>query len=204
MSAPLFLPDFSPRIRNRALSSSLLALSSHSRNTQRWSKHKTLKEEILAFYARQSEGIPHIPSYLVDTVYTRLIKQQLQLFNKRIEFKADVRTGPTIAANRNLQPVLRQHLVDERIDMSFYEHIPTLNSSATGKKVPTAKEYAALGALLNRDNHNFILAIQDLRLPSAWDVRPKCDYIDVNSDNLELTYTGKYFRDHKSSSVTFK
>jgi hypothetical protein len=195
MSSPSFLSDFSPRIRNRAINPSLLALNSQSRNAiNRMLKHKTLKEEISAFYARQSEGIPHIPSYLINTVYAHLVKQQYELFNKRNEFKQDTRMEPTDAVRRKIQQNSAQHSLDERIELPFYEHVPTSSTINTGKKVPSAKEYANLGVLLNRDHHNLALAIQDLRLPSAWDVRSKCDYIDTSSDYLQLTYTGKLIK----------
>ncbi|KAI7893566.1 concanavalin A-like lectin/glucanase domain-containing protein [Mucor mucedo] len=196
MSSPFFLGDFASQSRNRALGPSLRGLSTAARNNnpQRWSSQKTIKEEILLFYARQSEGIPHIPDYLTNTVYDRLVKKQYVLFNKKNDYKYEARKDlvePTNVAHKNM-PLnsLRQHSLDERSGMSFYEHTPTSSNNNAGKKVPTVQEYAALSALLNRNSYDFNLLIQDLRLPSAWDVRPKCDFIGVNSDNLELTYTG--------------
>lgn len=194
MSSPIYLPH----LRGRALENPLRGLNPASRtnSTQRWSSQKTFKDEILSFYARQSEGIPYIPDYLANTVYARLVHKQHTLFNKKNDYKYKARAEPvepTQVTRKNMSHSLRQQLIDERIELSFYEHISTSSNNNGGKKVPTVQEYAALSALLNRDSYDFTLVIQDLRLPSAWDVRPKCDFIEVNSDHLELTYTGKYY-----------
>ncbi|KAG2231088.1 hypothetical protein INT48_003457, partial [Thamnidium elegans] len=76
----------------------------------------------------------------------------------------------------------------DRLAVPFYER---LSISSTRKKTPSAKEYSVLSALVNQSNYNLSLAIQDLRLPTAWDVRARHELIEASPDNMQLTYTGK-------------
>ncbi|KAG1359830.1 hypothetical protein G6F62_000538 [Rhizopus arrhizus] len=61
-------------------------------------KPKTLREEIQAFYARQVEGIPYIPSYLQNTVYAQLLEQQSLLFKKIPHVKLTAKSEKTVEA----------------------------------------------------------------------------------------------------------
>lgn len=61
-------------------------------------KPKTLREEIQAFYARQVEGIPYIPSYLQNTVYAQLLEQQSLLFKKIPHVKLTAKPEKTVEA----------------------------------------------------------------------------------------------------------
>lgn len=196
MSSPSLLSEFSPRIRNRQSSASLLALNQQSRNVlSRMLKRRTLKDEILSFYARQSEGIPEVPSYLSNTMYAHLVEQQEILFKKRLsnidQFRKTL-AEPTEAMMKRVQQILIQQMEDDRMELTFNDHHHTLSS--TDKKLPSTQEYAVLETLLTRDHFNLALAIQDLRLPTAWDVKARGEHVDISPDHLQLTYTGKKFR----------
>lgn len=144
----------------------------------RLSKYRTLKEEIAGFYARQCEGMPFIPTYLTNSMYAHLLQEQYSLFQKSHQ----TQKAPTVERKKTLA-------LEEKLEIPLYERLPL--SSSHGKKVPSSKEYMALSDLLTQNNYNLSLAMQDLRLPTAWEVRGKDEYIEASADRLELTYTGK-------------
>lgn len=188
MSSPPLLSEYAPYTprRSRPSQHSVLALNHLSRHAlSRMLKRRTLKEEILSFYARQNEGLPNIPSYLANTVYAHLVKQQSSLFKKRLTRKPPTNEKAKIRVHHNLNI----QGDDERMELTFQEY--SLYNSAE-KKIP-GQEYTALEALLTQDHYNLTLAVQDLRLPTAWDVKAKGDHVEISSDHMQLTYTGKTF-----------
>ncbi|KAI8369692.1 CTLH/CRA C-terminal to lish motif domain-containing protein [Blakeslea trispora] len=165
MSSILSQP--SPLLRNRR---TMIVLNQHSRNTlSRMFKHKTFKEEILAFYARQSEGLPIIPNYLRSTVYAELVSQQYQIYTKICQ-------------------------TTDKKDKKECVYEST-------RKIPSSQEYDALQALLTSDSFKLSLAMQDLRLPTAWDIRAKGNFIDISLDHMQLTYRGNGKDDPEVSSA---
>lgn len=186
MTSPLFPSEYSPRLRNRPLNGSLLTMNLNSRSPMnRIIKQRNQKEEISIFYARQSEGLPHIPSYLSNSIYAHLVREQFNLFSKINESEQDTSTEPTfieIHKNKNRQ------ILDDRVALPNYERLSTSN---TRKKLPSAKEHAVLSTLVNQSNYNLSLALLDLRLPTAWDLRVRHEFIEASPDNMQLTYTGK-------------
>ncbi|KAI9267035.1 concanavalin A-like lectin/glucanase domain-containing protein [Helicostylum pulchrum] len=194
MTSPLFPSEYSPRLRNRQLNSSLLPLNSGSRsNMNRAIKKRNQKEDISIFYARQSEGLPRIPSYLSNSIYAHLVREQFNLFSKINEQVTSAE--PTSIDIR--KDKIRQ-ILDDRISLPLYEGLSTSN---TRKKLPSAKEHTALSALVNQSNYNLSLAILDLRLPTAWDMRVRHEFIEASPDNLQLTYTGDGKDDSDVASV---
>lgn len=181
MSTPPLLSDFSPRIRGRQNQPSMLALSQQSRTAlSRMLKRRTLKEEVLAFYARQSDGLPFIPSYLSNSLYAHLVKQQLILFNKRI-----VRKEPT--STTAVQSNWNVFGEDDQVDFSLHDYAGNANAD----KRLSVQEAKVLETLLSQDHFNLTLAVQDLRLPSAWDMRAKGENVELSPDRMQLTYRGK-------------
>ncbi|KAI8365430.1 concanavalin A-like lectin/glucanase domain-containing protein [Choanephora cucurbitarum] len=173
MSSPL-LSQPSPRLRNRR---TMMALNQQSRHAlSRIFKHKTFKDEILAFYARQSEGLPIIPDYLRNTVYAELVQQQYQIYIK-------ICPSTVIVADKK----------EKKEEMCLYD-LPI-------KKIPSPQEYDALQTLLTSDSFKLTLAMQDLRLPTAWDIRAKGNHIDISLDHMQLTYKGSNKDDPEVSSA---
>lgn len=188
MSTPPLLSDFSPRIRSRQNQPSMLALSHQSRSAlSRMLKRRTLKEEVLAFYARQSDGLPLIPSYLTHSLYAHLVKQQYILFNKRI-----ARKEPAASMTTPLQvfATAAAAVEEDQLDFSLHDYAAG-NANGGGEKRLSVQEAKALEALLSQDQFNLTLAVQDLRLPSAWDMRAKGDNVELSPDRMQLTYRGK-------------
>ncbi|KAI8095188.1 hypothetical protein BDF21DRAFT_447511 [Thamnidium elegans] len=189
MTSPLFSSEYSPRPRNRPLNSSLLPMNSGSYSTiSRMIKQRNQKEEISIFYARQCEGLPHIPKYLSNSIYAHLVREQFNLFNKINESEQDTATELTCIEKQKKK---NHHIIDDRLAVPFYER---LSISSTRKKTPSAKEYSVLSALVNQ-------TIQDLRLPTAWDVRARHELIEASPDNMQLTYTGDGKDDSDVASV---
>lgn len=183
MAAPLY-SEYSSRSRNRSINH-LLPMNSGYSAVSRMLKQRARKEEISAFYARQSEGLPHIPSYLSNSVYAHLVQEQFDLFNKINESEQDTNIEPTVIELR--RRLILQNL-DDRRAIPSYERLSVSN---TRKRVPSTKEQNALTELVNRSSYNRCLAMQDLRLPTAWDVRARHEFIEASPDNMQLTYTGK-------------
>lgn len=198
MSTPPLLSDFSPRIRSRQNQPSMLALSQQSRNAlSRMLKRRTLKEEVLAFYARQSDGLPFIPSYLTHSLYAHLVKQQYILFNKRIVRKEPVSTTTTTTtAHPNWQVFAAAE--EDQLDFSLHDYATT---NANSEKRLSVQEAKALEAVISQDHFNLTLAVQDLRLPSAWDMRAKGDNVELSPDRMQLTYRGSIKDDVEVASV---
>ncbi|KAI7906608.1 concanavalin A-like lectin/glucanase domain-containing protein [Cokeromyces recurvatus] len=123
-------------------------------------KQRTFKDELLGFYARQSEGQSFIPPYLSSSVYADLVRQQQFIFQ-----------------------TIKQIDGDEN------------------KRIPTSNEYDTLQACLSNDSFKMTLALQDLRLPTAWDIKAKGEYIDISLDHMQLTYKGNGKDESEVSSV---
>ncbi|CEP11678.1 hypothetical protein [Parasitella parasitica] len=186
-------------------------------------KHRTYKEELQAFYERQSEGLPSIPNYLTNTVYAELVKQQWIIYTKICSpHKLTVKTTTTesngsssssgSSINLLLDPPRLQrsystvdlaqqlylHEDDEEInhtnmiiDSMINDIHPAPTTEITqDRKLPSIKEFEDLQKLLNGNSFRLSLVMQDLRLPSAWDLKAKGEHIDISRDNMQLTYRG--------------
>lgn len=214
-SSPSLLSEYPSRRGRR----NPLAFNQHSRNAlSRMLKHRTFKEELQAFYERQSEGLPSIPNYLLNTVYAELVKQQWLIFtkicspNKLVMKSATAEssnkfTSPLPFANRlhrsygevDLLQQQQSQVEDEEmshvsmiIDSMINDSNSASNASdAQSKKIPSIKEFEDLQALLTGDSFKLSLVMQDLRLPSAWDMKAKGEHIDISRDNMQLTYRGE-------------
>ncbi|KAI8637255.1 hypothetical protein BD408DRAFT_424854 [Parasitella parasitica] len=233
---------------------SMLALNQHSRNAlSRMLKHRTYKEELQAFYERQSEGLSSIPNYLKNTVYAELVKQQWMIYTMICSpHKLSAKTATIESNGRNsnnnngnssnnsssssnssssgrsssssssnssgsssssvnllLDPP-RLHRSYSTVDLSqqsyLHEDDEQVNHTnmiidsmindihpapiAQGRRLPSIKEFEDLQKLLNGDSFKLSLVMQDLRPPSAWDLKAKGEHIDISSDNMQLTYRG--------------
>ncbi|CAO3653548.1 unnamed protein product [Mucor fragilis] len=229
-STPSLLSEYpSRRVRRNP---SMLALNQHSRNAlSRMLKHRTYKEELQAYYERQSEGLPSIPNYLANTVYAELVKQQWLIYTKicspsKLVAKpahAESAIGSLHAASsppppRPPLPPARLHRMYTTLDLSQQVMLPDddddedmdhvnmiieslINDGASGsssattmnatlRKTPSAQEFQDLQNLVNGDSFKLSLVMQDLRLPSAWDLKAKGENIDISGDHMQLTYRG--------------
>lgn len=225
-STPSLLSEYpSRRVRRNP---SMLALNQHSRNAlSRMLKHRTYKEELQAYYERQSEGLPFIPNYLVNTVYAQLVKQQWLIYTKicspnklvakstHAESAVSIQLGSTPSPSPPPPPPplpaarlhrsyttldLSQPLQQEDQDMDHVNMIieslindgaSSSTMSANLRKTPSAQEFEDLQNLVNADSFKLSLVMQDLRLPSAWDLKAKGENIDISRDHMQLTYRGK-------------
>lgn len=221
-STPSLLSEYpSRRVRRNP---SMLALNQHSRNAlSRMLKHRTYKEELQAYYERQSEGLPFIPNYLVNTVYAQLVKQQWLIYtkicspNKLVAKSTHAESAvstpspspspppppplPAARLHRSYTTLdLSQPLQQEDEDMNHVNMIieslindgaPSSTMSANLRKTPSAQEFEDLQNLVNADSFKLSLVMQDLRLPSAWDLKAKGENIDISRDHMQLTYRGK-------------
>ncbi|KAI8993611.1 hypothetical protein BDB01DRAFT_776897, partial [Pilobolus umbonatus] len=189
MSSPL-LAEFSTRYRH----SPHRSLIHSSRNIDSsLAKHKAIKTEILYFYARLSEGSPPIPYYLKDTVYAHLVAEQSLLFAKRKNtdiIKSD--TQSSLSADDDNE--------DTTIESRIFE--VSITPTQRNRKIPSDTEYAILETLMLHNSYNLSLATQDLRLPSAWDVKSKNEIVDVSVDCMQLTYKGSRKEENDISAVT--
>ncbi|KAL9550606.1 hypothetical protein MBANPS3_004648 [Mucor bainieri] len=237
-STPSLLSEYpSRRVRRNP---SMLALNQHSRNAlSRMLKHRTYKEELQDYYERQSEGMPAIPNYLVNTVYAELVKQQWLIYTRichpsKLAAKATLAEAaihssgisssssssysarPPLPATRLLHrgyatlDVSHRLIVpddddDDDDDDQDMDHVNMIieslindgvaNSSSSAvnanvKQTPSAQEFQDLQNLINGDSFKLSLVMQDLRLPSAWDLRAKGEHIDISRDHMQLTYRG--------------
>ncbi|KAK4514601.1 U4/U6-U5 snRNP complex subunit prp31 [Mucor velutinosus] len=229
-STPSLLSEYpSRRVRRNP---SMLALNQHSRNAlSRMLKHRTYKEELQAFYERQSEGMPSIPNYLMNTVYAELVKQQWLIYTKicnpnKLVAKsthAESDSSSHQSSSSALPPPPRPPLPPTRLHRTYttldlsqqvaspddddedMDHVNMIieslisdgvsaSSSATMnanlKKTPSAQEFQDLQNLINGDSFKLSLVMQDLRLPSAWDLKAKGENIDISRDYMQLTYRG--------------
>jgi hypothetical protein len=163
----------------------MLALNQQSRNAlSRMLKHKTFKDELYAFYQRQSEGLPVIPTYLSNTVYAQLVKQQYLIFTK-ISTK---QSSSNSKSNKDLG--LFQRKEDQDLEAVFNEAFAANQPNDAALKLPSPQQYDALHNLLMGDSFKMALAMQDLRLPTAWDIEAKGEHIDISLDHMQLTYRG--------------
>ncbi|KAI9480498.1 MAG: concanavalin A-like lectin/glucanase domain-containing protein [Benjaminiella poitrasii] len=158
MSSYPFVSEFSVRSRlsrrnangDPSIAAALNSSSSSLHALSRMFKQRTFKDELLAFYARQSEGQSPIPSYLSISIYAQLVQRQQDIF----------------------------------------QTIKQLDDTHPTKRIPSSKEYEALQIYLTNNSFQMALALHDLRLPSAWDVKAKGEFIDMSLDHLQLTYRG--------------
>jgi hypothetical protein len=150
MSSPSLLSLFVPRAGDSRRRNSSFYRSLYyggSNGIPRVIKRRTMKDEILLFYARLCEDQTPIPLYLSNAVYASLVRQQQELFSKRQDLS---------------------------------------NKSST----PNAQEFATLESLFSENSFYYSIAVQDLRLPSAWDTNSVGDNIEFSADCLQLTYKG--------------
>ncbi|CAO0797610.1 unnamed protein product [Mucor circinelloides] len=230
-STPSLLSEYpSRRVRRNP---SMLALNQHSRNAlSRMLKHRTYKEELQAYYERQSEGLPFIPNYLVNTVYAQLVKQQWLIYtkicspNKLVAKSTHAESAvstpspspspppppplPAARLHRSYTTLdLSQPLQQEDEDMNHVNMIieslindgaPSSTMSANLRKTPSAQEFEDLQNLVNADSFKLSLVMQDLRLPSAWDLKAKGENIDISRDHMQLTYRANSIGNGKDES----
>ncbi|KAI8875257.1 SPRY-domain-containing protein, partial [Backusella circina FSU 941] len=150
MSSPSLLSLFVPRPGDSRRRNSSFYRSLYyggSNGIPRVIKRRTMKDEIILFYARLNEDQLPIPLYLTKTVYARLVEQQRELFSK-------------------------------------------LQDASNKSSTPSAQELANLEHLFNENSFYYSIAIQDLRLPSAWDTNSVGDNIEFSTDCLQLTFKG--------------
>lgn len=182
MSSPSLVSGFSPRIRHRRPTPSMLALNQQSRNAlSRMLKHRTFKDELYAFYQRQAEGLPVIPTYLSNTMYAQLVKQQYLIFTK---------IATKQPANSEDVNLFQSKDPDEDLGIVFNGTASANQPKHTTAKVPSPQQYDALHSLLMGDSFKLALTMQDLRLPTEWDIKSKGEHIDISLDHMQLTYRG--------------
>ncbi|EIE90354.1 hypothetical protein RO3G_15065 [Rhizopus delemar RA 99-880] len=183
-------------------------------------KPKTLREEIQAFYARQVEGIPYIPSYLQNTVYAQLLEQQSLLFKKiphvkltakpektveapaqkvkwRFVFKADgtVETIPIVSQ----EEYNTEHFALRRSN-EFYGSISALNNNSNNNNNNSSSSSSSINISSSSSNSS-PLTSQDLRLPTSWNPKTRGDNIELGRSCLQLTYQGPGKDDVEASSI---
>jgi hypothetical protein len=141
-----------------------------------WLK-RTIKEELTGFYTRQAEGLPFIPAYLKNTVYAQLVQQQFEIYKEHCD--------PSKLTKRS-ESSWKNGMDDVEITMNG---IVLTSPSDYGSK-PSAQEVDSLHSALFNDSLKISLALQDLRLPTCWDIKAKGEHIDISQDHLQLTYTG--------------
>lgn len=169
------------RSRNNA---TLYALNYQSQNALgRILRNKSIREEINAFYSRQLDGMPPIPNYLANSVYSQLVEKQHLIFTQ-------IRDPDR--SNKNEQDSVQEDEEEEDdwesllVTGSLFKLSPDLT-----KATPSAKEFEAFQSLLTTDLFKMQLMTQDLRLPTEWDTAAKGENIDISINRLQLTYKGK-------------
>lgn len=192
-----FFAELSRHNRSRT-NATLLALNYQSQNAlSQMMRNKSVKEVIHSFYSRQAIGLPPIPNYLENSIYSQLVHNQHSLYlqardpDRMIDVKQNITEAATSDSDEE------EYDWQQLFAMRGRRYLPKTRSelASSNKNIknetPTDEEFEALRSLLSTDLTKLTITTQDLRLPTEWDTVAKGEQIDISVDRLKLTYKGE-------------